>query len=286
MTATVPGRPVLRYHGGKWRSARWIINHLPPHSTYVEPFAGAASVLMQKRRSNSEVINDLNKDVVGLFRVLRNPKQADELERLLRLTPFARNEFFDAYEVADDPVESARRLLIRSFMGHGSAACNPQHKTGFRNDCTRSYTTPATDWANFPAHLKRMTARLAGVVVENRTAMDLLTMFDTVDTCFYCDPPYVFATRRSVGRKNHLYEHEMTDEDHRELAEALHKVEGMVVLSGYRSDLYLELYPNWTFVESIAYADGRSPRVEVLWFNPAAATRMQQTLPFADGEEE
>jgi DNA adenine methylase len=282
MTASVPGRPILRYHGGKWRMGRWIISHLPPHDTYCEPYSGAASVLMQKRRSNSEVLNDLNGDVVNLFRVLRDKQQAVELERVLRLTPFARDEFFGAYEETKDPIESARLLLIRSFMGHGSAACNPKHKTGFRNDCTRSYTTPATDWAGFPSHLKRMTARLQGVVIENRPAVDVIQTFDTPQTTFYCDPPYVFSERKSMSRKNHLYEHEMTDQQHRELATVLHAVQGMVVLSGYRSELYRELYGNWSFVESIAYADGRSPRVEVLWFNPVAAARTQQALPFGD----
>lgn len=116
-----PTRPVLRWHGGKWNLAPWIISHFPDHKVYVEPFGGAASVLIRKHRSHAEIYNDLDNEVVNLFRVLRSDR-ADELAELLRLTPFAAEEFFTAYETSCDPVERARRTIVRSYMGFGSNA--------------------------------------------------------------------------------------------------------------------------------------------------------------------
>lgn len=281
MTATIPGRPVLRYHGGKWRLAPWVIAHLPAHRVYVEPFAGAASVLMQKRRSDVEVINDLDGEVVNLFRVLRDPEHAAILEKLLRLTPFAREEFYAAYEVSVEPIERARRLVARSFMGWGSGGCNPHRRVSFRNDAAKGGARPARDWHNYPEYLAGMSKRLQGVCIESRPAIEVIREIDEADCCFYVDPPYVMEARQDAAP---LYAHEMTGAEHRTLAELLHGVKGMVVLSGYRSDLYNELFRDWPSVEGFAYANGNAPRTEVLWFNPQAAKSLQQRLPF--GEEE
>ena len=94
-----PTRPVLRWHGGKWLLAPWIIGHFSEHRVYVEPFGGAGSVLMRKPRCYAEVWNDLDGEVVNLFRVLRSAR-AQELVDVIRLTPFARDEFVAAYEAA------------------------------------------------------------------------------------------------------------------------------------------------------------------------------------------
>lgn len=286
-TQEAPTRPVLRYHGGKWLLAPWLLEHFPRHRVYVEPFGGAASVLVQKRRSYAEVYNDLDLEVVNVFRVLRDPSSAAELERLLRLTPFARAEFLEAYEPAADPVEWARRTVIRSFMGFGSAAVNRDHRTGFRSNSNRSGTTPARDWVNWPSRLRGFVERLQGVVLENRPALEVIPQHDTSSTLFYVDPPYPFETR-SLPRgalSPFCYRHEMTDADHRALAQVLREVSGMVVLSGYPCPLYdEELFPDWQRVTRKALADGARERVEVLWMNAACVAglrRRQGTLDFA-----
>ena len=115
-----PSRPILRYHGGKWILAPWIISHFPPHRVYVEPFGGAASVLLRKPRSYAEVYNDLDREIVSLFRVAR--ERGEELRRALELTPFARQEYLEAWHPSDDPLEQARRTVIRAYMGFASAA--------------------------------------------------------------------------------------------------------------------------------------------------------------------
>lgn len=275
---TISTRPVLRYHGGKWMLAPWIIEHFGPHRTYTEVFGGAASVLIRKRRSYSEVYNDLDQEVVGLFRVLQDPAQASQLSDLLHLTPFAREEFELAYEQTDDPIQIARRLIIRSFMGFGSDGHNGARKTGFRPDSNKSGSTPARDWANYSSALQPIIERFRGVVIENSHAIDVLRQHDRPDVLHYVDPPYVQQTRskaRNSSRKN--YRHELTDEDHRELLETLIGLSGMVVLSGYRCPLYDAQLDGWVRKDKAARADGAQPRIESLWLNEAAAGALAQT---------
>lgn len=285
---TAPTRPVLRYHGGKWRLAPWIISFFPPHRVYVEPFGGGASVLMRKPRSYAEVYNDAWGAVVNVFRVLRDPAKAELLCRMLALTPYSREEFLSSYPDARDDVESARRTILRSLAGFGSASTNGEYVTGFRANSHRSGTTPAHDWAHYPAHVRSFTARLAGVCIENRPAVEVVVQQDSPETLFYVDPPYPHSTR-SMQRRNAAYAREMTDDDHRTLAEYLRAVSGMVVLSGYPCELYdCELYPDWERHERAHLADGAQKRTEVVWLNPAcsaalARERAQRSL-FAERE--
>lgn len=268
MTVT---RPILRYHGGKWKLAPWIIANMPAHTYYTEAFGGAASVLLRKKRSHSEVYNDLDDEVVNLFRVVR--EDGDRLIDNLANTPFARREFDLSYAPTDDPIEQARRTVIRGFMGFGSAASSGA-KTGFRSQNHGNGTSCAGDWNNLPSALKATIERLRGVVIENCEAVKIFKQHDHVEALHYVDPPYVFETRRLKNpycKKG--YRHEMTDDDHSELAATLQGLKGMVMLSGYRCDLYDSLYEGWERMERNALADGARPRVECLWFNAAAARR-------------
>lgn len=271
-------RPIVRYHGGKWRLAPWIIEHLPQHRVYVEPFGGGGSVLLRKPRSYAEVYNDLDGEMVNLFRVARD--NGRELLEQLRMTPFARAEFAEAWEPAETPLEQARRTVVRAFMGFGSAAITlmraPEKAarggapgTGFRANSNRSGTTPAHDWKNYPDALDAIIERLRGVVIENRDALDLMPQHDGEGTVYYVDPPYVAETRDKGGD----YRHEMTDSDHERLANVLHGLTGAVVLSGYACDLYDRMYAGWQRIERAAHADGARKRIEVLWLSkncPAA----------------
>lgn len=282
---TPPSRPVLRYHGGKYRLRSWIVRHLPAHKTYVEPFGGAASVLLAKPRSYAEVYNDLDDEIVNLFRVLRDPALASELEGLLVLTPFARAEFDQSYEQTLEPVERARRTMIRSFMGYGANLTRPNRdgtpqRTGFRCNMTRANSTPATDWRRFPPAIAEFVERLAGVVIEKEDALKVIERFDGPETLFYVDPPYPHGTRTPASGGTHRgYRHEMTDDAHRRLSQSLRAVAGMVVLSGYPCELYdEELYPDWKRVTRGALADGAKKRTEVLWINDAAAGRLPLSL--------
>jgi DNA adenine methylase len=273
-------RPVLRYHGGKWLLAPWIISHFPPHDIYVEPFGGAASVLMRKKRSRVEVYNDLWATVVNVFRVLRDSAKADELAWLLYLTPFARAEYnqtsTDELPGLSD-VEAARRTILRSFAGFGSASTNGAHSTGFRAVSAKTAPKAAGNWANYPVQIHGFVERLRGVAIENRPAIDVIRQYDSGDTLFYLDPPYPLCTR-NVRRGNAMYAHEMTDDDHTQLAGALAEIEGMAIISGYDCDLYNGLFRDWTKVQTEHVIDGGNKRLETIWLNKACEARMPAAL--------
>jgi DNA adenine methylase len=282
-----PDRPLLRWHGGKWRLAQWVIAHFPPHRVYVEPFGGAGSVLLRKQRSYAEIYNDLDDEVVTLFRVLRDPATAPLLIEALRLTPFARGEFEASYAPSDEPIERARRLVVRSFMGFGSDGHNREIRTGFRATSNRSGTTPSHDWAHFPTSLARIVERLTGVIIEHRDALEVMRQQDAPTTLHYLDPPYLPATRSQKSRRGkvryHAYTHEMTESDHaRLLAEvAGGGLVGMVAISGYRAPLYDDALKGWSRREVETFADGARPRVECLWLNKALVTALGSGPLFA-----
>lgn len=263
MQLGIVDRPPSRYFGGKWALAQWILDHFPPHRTYVEPFGGMASVLLQKQRSHAEIYNDIDGEITNLFRVLRSPSDGRELVRQVRFTPYSRHEYEAAFQSAGDPIEQARRTLIKGGMGFGSNAIFK--RSGFRSGFTRNGQVPARDWRGLPDSLALVVERLRGVVIEERPACHVIRIYDTPRTLFYIDPPYPHSTRGEDGR----YRCEMTDDDHRELAAALHQVRGMVIVSGYGCELYdRELFPDWHRVQRVAHADGGRDRHEVLWIKP------------------
>ena len=266
--------PAIRYHGGKFRLAPWILEHFPDHRIYVEPFGGAAGVLIQKPRAYSEVYNDLDGDLVNFFRVMQSPVSRDRLIEQLVMTPYARAEFENAWRPGRSSIERARRLIIRAQMGFGSAGAT-KGTTGFRIDTKREYETAQHVWAQYPSNLATLGMRLTGVLIENRPALDVLLAHDTPDTLFYVDPPYVHDTRCRVNMGTaRSYRHEMTDDDHMALLDALQTVQGMVVLSGYPHPLYEEALEGWERREKAArIAGGRGTvmRTECVWLNPACS---------------
>lgn len=281
--------PAIRYHGGKFRMAPWVTSFFPAHHLYVEPFGGAASVLLHKKPCYAEVYNDLDGDVVNFFRVLRDKEMRDQLIEACVLTPYARTEFVDAYEPTDDMVERARRLAIRASMGFGSAGAT-RGGTGFRIDTRRKYGTAQQVWARYPDHLSAIGERLLGVLIENRPAIEVMRQHDGVDTLHYADPPYVLSTRdpRAANGSGGYYAHEMSDADHVELIKALQQLEGMVVLSGYDSELYRDMLTGWELHQTsarISAGRGTDMRTESLWLSPSASEalrrpRTQTTLSF------
>jgi DNA adenine methylase len=277
-----PGRAALRYYGGKWRLAPWIVAHLPPHTCYVEPFGGAASVLLRKPPAPYEVYNDLDGDVVGFFRVLR--ERPDDLLRAITLTPFARSEVDAACAPAPpgaDEVERARRVYVRSWQGRHGLPARGRMGWRFERDASRRRTA-VEDWRDVK-HLVAAVARLRRVQLECDDALRVIARFDAPGTLYYVDAPYPAATRCARWAR-HAYAHELTDGDHRRLAEDLHALRGMAVVSGYPCPLYRELYAGWPAVARPARTHGPRAATEVLWLSPRAAERLAaRQLPLPPG---
>ena len=270
-TPRIP-RPLLRWHGGKWKIAQWVLQHFPHHRVYVEPYGGAASILLQKPRAPTEVYNDLDDGLQNLFAVLRDPELALRLRELCELTPFSRREFDLSYTEGDTPVERARRLVVRSFFGYGSKSCTSATRNGFRSRRAGS-ASPAVDWGNYPPTLAAVAQRMQGVVVEHRPALDVIRGYDSRDGLIYADPPYVHATR---VLKHGKYHHEMTDGDHEELSRTLHACTSAVIVSGYPCELYRDCYSRWRMETKNTFADKSSPRVECLWLSPLADSLLKE----------
>lgn len=259
--------PPLRYHGAKWRIADWVISNFPPHTAYIEPFCGGAGVLLQKPLSSFEVINDLDNNVINFFDVLR--ERPDDLIRAIELTPYARAELERARRPADDPLEKARRFYVLSWQQHhpGRMDKNTGWRVMYRN--TRNWGV-VQDW-NRTSHLYDVAARLKHVQIECRDALQVIEHYDTPKTLFYIDPPYMKETR-SDNWGGRAYRFEMNDEDHQQLATLLHRVQGMVVLSGYPSVLYDELFRNWQRIERTTANVANQSVTECLWLNPNATS--------------
>lgn len=287
----MPTRPMLRYHGGKWRLAPWIIAHMPEHDCYVEPYGGGASVLLRKPRSKAEIYNDIDSGVVNVFRVMRDPEAADELRRLVELTPFSRDEFDQAYAPSIEPIEAARRTLIKSFFGFSADAISRaissssgmrvvasswNAPTGMRtyrsSHGRRRGTNPAVDWAGWPQMIEVFTNRLKGVVIENRDASTIMLQHDDRRTLHYVDPPYLHSSRLS----HHGYRYEMSDDEHRNLADLLNSLKGAVIVSSYPCPEYFTLYAGWRLITKDHLAQKARKTTECLWLNQAACDALPQ----------
>lgn len=233
---------------------------------------------MRKPRAQLvEIFNDIDQELVNVFRVLRDDENAKILKNKLLNTPYSRFEFEQSYQAITDPIEQARRTICRAFMGFGSDSASGA-KTGFRANGNRQSAHPAKDWANYPRNIDSFTERLAGVVIECRPALEIIAQHDATTTLHYCDPPYVQSSRSpAVFRNGKGYRHEMLDHDHEELAMALRQAKGMVMISGYANPMYdEELYKDWHRFERNALADGALDRVEVIWLNEACAIALDQ----------
>jgi len=259
-------RPPVKWHGGKYYLAHLIIKYFPPHHTYLEPFGGAASVLLNKSPSMIEVYNDIDSRITRLFRVLRD--HGKELQKRLTLTPYSEIEFYESTESAKDEIEQARRDFIRwrlSLGGRGDSFSFTLHRArkGMA-DVVSGYLSIIDE------QLPMIVERLRSVEILNRPAEKVIQKWDSPETLIYCDPPYVSSTRQQNSRN--IYNQEMTDEDHRNLAAILTTCKSMVVISGYPSKLYDELYSTWNRVEfNIAnHASGskkKNRKKECLWMN-------------------
>lgn len=284
----------ISYYGGKARLAGWITSLMAPHRVYVEPFFGSGAVLFAKRRSAHEVVNDLDGNLVCFFRVLRD--RPDELERACRLTPYAREEFDAAGPagagsmVVIDDLERARRFFVRVTQGFNKSAGGPR-SVGWSTSVQRNASN-ARSVGRLIERFELCARRLEGVAVENRPAVECIRRYGVAGALVYADPPYRADTRRGLAKRTGDYPVEYnSEEDHRELAEALRATPSAVLLSGYASPLYNDLYGDWDRVErevpagSSTHAGATRRATEVIWSNRRITQQLELLWRPAMGED-
>lgn len=268
-------KPPFTYYGGKLSIADQIVDVLPEHLHYVEPFAGSLAVLLAKPPSAMETVNDLDDKLVTFWRVLRD--RPEDLARVAALTPHSRHEHLGAYEPAEDELETARRVWVLLTQARSGTL----RRTGWRYYCN-----PHGSHSSMPDYLEAYVDRMAptaerlmGVSLEARPALEIVGKYGQhPENLLYCDPPYLRSTRQGTN-----YRCEMpTEGEHRELAEALHAARAAVVLSGYHSPLYDDLYGDW-YRHEIRTGTGQGgagwqERTEVLWCNRPLKTDHQLGL--------
>lgn len=268
------------WYGGKFSHLDWLLPLLPETNHYCEPFAGSGAVLFNKNPSPVETYNDLDGEVVNFFKVLREHK--NELLEQIALTPFSREEFALSCEIDNEVsnIERARRFYVRARQVRTGLAQTASigRWANCKNTSRSGMSGVISRYIGGIEKLEFIAERLLRVQIENRPAIDIIKLYDSDTTLFYCDPPYIHSTRGD----SKAYGYEMTDKQHSELAAVLNQVEGKVAISNYECDLMAELYPSpkWTkhFGPNKTIHTTKDKRQEVLWTNYKLTTEINQTL--------
>lgn len=271
-------RSPIIWFGGKGRMVDKLLKLLPAHRTYVEVFGGGASLLFAKNPSPVEVYNDIDSELVNFFRVLRDPQKFQDFYRLVALTPYSREEFEhcrQSYRQCENDVERAYRWFVAVRMSFSGSGGGSGHGWGF-NVTTSSggCTKRCFDWLRTIKGLLQVHERIMRVQIEHDDFRKIIDRYDTPNTLFYLDPPYIPEIRRSGG-----YEHEMSVEDHKDLVNILLGIKGMALLSGYRHSLYGPLeQAGWERrdYKTSCHAAGRTRSTKIL--GAGSATRLQKRV--------
>lgn len=254
-------KAIAKYPGSKWSLADWIISHFPDdHHSYLEPYFGSGAVLFNKLRSDIETVNDLDDNVVNLFRwIQRDPEQ---LAHAIYWTPFARAAYNEAVDTLPrDSLQKAVNFYIKLNQGHGFRTSD--RRVGWKNDVQgREKAYAALDWTHKPEEIMQAAERLRGVQIENLPAAELIPRYNYPNVLIYADPPYVLSTRH--GRQ---YQHEMDDRAHEELLDILLAHRGPVLISGYDNDLYNDRLRDWHREETVGQNMNTGKTREVIWMN-------------------
>lgn len=259
-------RSVLKYPGSKWNIADQLVELIPKHHSYVEPFFGSGAVFFRKSPSAIEMINDRDSNVTNLFRCIQ--EDPERLAGLVLTTPFSREIYENCYKedslvqmAKDDPYYKSLFFLIRCWQGYGYRTIG--HKVGWKRDVYgREKMYSLWDWYQLPERIIKVAERLRMIQIENRPALDLIEEYNHSNVFMYLDPPYVISTRH--GKQ---YKYEMTNKDHEDLLTVALESKAKVMISGYESDLYNKYLKGWKKIYFSSCAERGSSRQEVVWMN-------------------
>jgi len=229
-------RSPIVWFGGKGKKVSTLLPLIPPHKTYVEVFGGGASLLFAKKPSEVEVYNDIDSGLVNLFRVLRDEEKFEKFYRRVSLTPYSCEEFYyckETWQSCEDDIERAYRFYIVCRQSFGAN----NYSWGYSISTTAGEMSTLTyRWLKAINNLPEIHKRLMQVQIEHNDFRKIIETYDTPDTFFYLDPPYLAETRRGGG-----YEYEMSNEDHEDLVNLLLDIKGKALLSGYTNHIYKKL---------------------------------------------
>jgi len=257
---------VLQYPGKKNSVAKWVIRHFPHDyqtMTYLEPFFGSGCIFFRKERSAVETINDLDNEISNLFAQIRdNP---DELMMLLMNTPWSRAEYVLSFEKTDDPVEQARRCIVRFWFTVGA---NVRLKNGMRYEIKRSTGALNYFHVKLPEAIAQASDRLKHtqnnlVQIENRNVFELMPKYNRENVLMYLDPPYLLDTRKNKK----VYRHEFTNEDHTALLQTIASSRAKIIISGYENDLYTQYLSGWRIERTHTKDQAGNCKTECIWMN-------------------
>ena len=258
---------VLKYPGSKWRIADKLVELIPDHHTYLEPYFGSGAMFFRKAPSDIETVNDLDWDVVNLFQCIQT--DPEKLARLVMTTPYSRQMYDDAFK--SDPIMEvlsegnrflkACQFLVRCWQGHGFRSNG--YKVGWKNDVQgRERMYALWNWYRLPEWIIEIAERLRKVQIENRPALEVINRFNHEGVFMYLDPPYLLGTR--CGKQ---YKFEMPDAEHEAMLNELLQSKAKIMISGYDSEMYNECLKDWVRVEMRSCAEHGKPRKEVVWMN-------------------
>jgi DNA adenine methylase len=281
MEEGMSAEPILKWPGAKWRLSSWLHRFTPRGMLrVVDVYCGSAAfALTLVERPRHLVINDQDRYVNLLFRALR--ERREDLITAVTFTPWSRAEYLEVTGPAGriletgDLVEDARRFLIASWQAHGTTVCT---RNGWRHRGVgrvgRQLSDTYSQWQQLPARLALAAECLLDAEIECLPALTIIGRYATPETLLYCDPPYVRQT--SEGYRKRLYRHEMTDDDHVALLDALQAHPGPVMLSGYHNAIYDDRLrdAHWRCAETRTQAEKGNTRLECLWLNPDCVARM------------
>ncbi|MGA2257233.1 MAG: DNA adenine methylase [Thermoguttaceae bacterium] len=271
-TPTIP--LPLKYHGGKNYQANNLIDLMPEHLHYVEPYCGGLAVLLHKNPIGvSEVVNDIHGGLTNFFRVLQSPLHFAEFQRIVSAVPFSQVEWSAAQKTGVFPadpniidVEAAVRFFIACRQSRAGTfdSFAPLSKTRIR----RQMNEQASAWMSAVDGLPQVAERLKRVVILNKDALDVIRQEDGLQTLFYLDPPYLHETRVAID----TFAFEMTDLQHSQLLEVIKTCKGKVMLSGYHSPLYDQELSDWRCQEfqidnKASSAKTKPVMTECVWMN-------------------
>ena len=233
--------PVSRI-GGKYYLTTWLSQHIPGHTLFCEPFCGASHLLFSTSPSKVEILNDIDNYLVTFFEVIKNDTKRPELIKILNNMLYSRRLWQTTrmnWKSGNIPLNEAERSAQWFYLNR-TCFSGDQKRDGFAIPSITG-RNPAQSFRTAIDTFEDIAKRLRNVTIENLPYAECINRYDSEDTLFYCDPPYLNV--------EYYYGNSFTQDDHCKLAELLSGVKGKVMITHYQNSLYDELSKGWNRYE-------------------------------------